>query len=68
MCSLFFLSSHSELDKSPCNPGVAGSIPGFPSLLDETLNPFAVDETLNTNFLKEPSRDLLFGHRHKKTR
>ena len=43
----------------PCKPGVAGSIPGFISLLDETFKPWprlhmtlAVGGRLNTNTTK----------------
>ena len=32
-----------------CQPGVAGSIPGFSCLSDETLMTLAVGGTLNTN-------------------
>ena len=43
--------SHSGVVDKPlaCQPGVAGSIPGFSCLLDETLMTSAVGETLNTN-------------------
>ena len=56
------------INRLPCKPGLAGSIPGFTSLSDETLNrgpisiimTLAVGGTLNTNTITTKMNNFMF--------